>query len=208
MWQDRTYFKRLSFQGKHLSLLGHIESACLQKRKGSQPLKTITKREIKMVNSIDTVPPLEQQVQIQEQNFFFGVDTGTAGNLCSHDFWVKLGKPSLKRPTCLNEVAKGQPLHTLGTFEAVTSLQGEDSKDDTLTSLTFTVTNSPRLNLLGWDTFVKLGVNVQALLDARVPLKGRQGDHRSVKPIFEKLRLDVALQRACQGLSEVSSNKC
>ena len=96
-------------------------------------MRNITKREIKMVNSIITVPQLEQQVQIQGQDFIFEVDTGAAENFCSHDFWAKLGKPSLKPTTCLYEVANGQPLHTLGTFEAVTSLQGGDPKDDTLT---------------------------------------------------------------------------
>ena len=88
-------------------------------------MRNITKREIKMVNSINTVPQLEQQVSIQGQDFIFEVDTGAADNFCSRDFWVKLGKPSLKPPTCLYEVANGQPLHTLGTFEAVTSLQEE-----------------------------------------------------------------------------------
>eukprot|EP00731_Ephydatia_muelleri_P006415 Em0003g663a len=71
--------------------LGHIESACLQKRRGSQPVRNITKR--------------------------------------------------------------------------------GDPKDETLT---FAVTNSPRLNLLGRDAIVKLGVNVQALLGAWVPSKDRQ----------------------------------
>ena len=162
--------------------LGHIESACLQKRKGTQPVKIITRREFKTVNSISSVPQLEQQVWIQGQDFIFEVDTGAADNFCSQDFWGKLGKPYLKPPTCRYEVANDQPLHTMGTFEAVTSLQGEDSKDITLI---FTVTNSPRLNLLGWDAIVKLGINVQALLLARVPSKDRQGDHKSVKPIFD-----------------------
>ena len=152
-----------------------------------------------MVNSINTVPQLEQQVSIQGQDLIFEVDTGAADNFCSRDFWVILEKPSLKLPTCLYEVANGQPLHTLGTFEAVTSLQGGDLKDETLT---LTVTNSRRLNMLGRDAIVKLGVNVQALLGAWVPSKDRQGDHRSVKPIFENLKPDVALQRACQGLCE------
>ena len=177
--------------------LGHIESACLQKRKGTQPVKIITRREFKTVNSISSVPQLEQQVWIQGQVFIFEVDTGTADNFCSQDFWGKLGKPSLKPPTCRYEVANGQPLHTLGTFEAVTSLQGEDSKD---TTLIFTVTNSPRLILLGRDAIVKLGINVQALLLARVPSKDRQGDQNSVKPIFDNLKPDVALQMACKGL--------
>eukprot|EP00731_Ephydatia_muelleri_P008998 Em0004g1336a len=63
-----------------------------------------------MVNSINTVPQLEQQVSIQGQDFIFEVDTGVADNFCSHDFCVKLGKPSLKPPTCLYEVANGQSL--------------------------------------------------------------------------------------------------
>ena len=78
--------------------LGHIESACLQKRRGSQPVMNITKREIKMVNSINTVPQLEQQVSIQGRDFIFEVDTGAADNFCSHDIWVKLGKCPSSRP--------------------------------------------------------------------------------------------------------------
>ena len=60
--------------------LGHIESACLQ---GSQPVRNITRRENKTVNSISTVPQLEQQVRIQGLDFIFEVDTGAADN-----FWV------------------------------------------------------------------------------------------------------------------------
>ena len=79
--------------------LGHIEIACLQKRRGSQPVRNITRCEIKTVNSIGTVPQLEQQVRIQGQDFIFEVDTGEVDNFCSQNFWVKLGKLSLKLPT-------------------------------------------------------------------------------------------------------------
>ena len=94
--------------------LGHIEVACLQKRSGSQPVRNITRCGIKMVNSISTVPQLQQQVQIQGQDFNFEVVTGAADNFCSQDFWMKLGKPSLQLPTCHYEVANSQPLYTLG----------------------------------------------------------------------------------------------
>ena len=179
--------------------LGHIESACLQKRRGSQPVKNITKFETKTVKSISSIPQLQQHVRIQGQDFIFEVDTGAADNFCSHDFWVKLGKPSLKPATCHYEVANGQPLHTLGTFKAVTSLQGAESKN---IILTFTVTNSTRLNLLGRNAIVQLGVNVQALLGVHVHSKDQLKDDFSVKPVFENLQPDAQLQMACQGLCE------
>ena len=179
--------------------LGHIESACLQKRRGSQPVKNITKFETKTVKSISSIPQLQQHVRIQGQDFIFEVDTGAADNFCSHDFWVKLGRPSLKPATCRYEVANGQPLHTLGTFKAVTSLQGAESKN---IILTFTVTNSTRLNLLGRNAIVQLGVNVQALLGVHVHAKDQLKDDFSVKPVFENLQPDAQLQMACQGLCE------
>ena len=177
----------------------HIESACLQKRRGSQPVKNITKFETKTVKSISSIPQLQQHVRIQGQAFIFEVDTGAADNFCSHDFWVKLGKPSLKPATCRYEVANGQPLHTLGTFKAVTSLQGAESKN---IILTFTVTNSTRLNLLGRNAIVQLGVNVQALLGVHVHSKDQLKDDFSVEPVFKNLQPDAQLQMACQGLCE------
>ena len=132
-------------------------------------MMNITKCEIKMVNSINTVPQLEQQVLIQVQDFIFEVDTGAADNFCSRDIWVKLGK----RPSSRPHVSMRWPMASLYTPWVPLKLSPHCREEIQRMKLTFTVTNSPRLNLLGRDAIVKLGVNVQALLGAWVPSKDR-----------------------------------
>ena len=66
-------------------------------------------------------------------------------------------------------MANGQPLPVLGTFRASASLV----KDQEPGTLVFTVPDVPKLNLLGHDAIVKLGVNVSALLGVSLtPGKG------------------------------------
>ena len=75
--------------------------------------------------------------------------------------WTKIGKPTLAPASCRYEVANGQPLATLGTFQTVVSMQGEKPRSS---KIQFTVSKTPRLNLLGQDAIVKLGVDIPALL--------------------------------------------
>ena len=89
---------------------------------------------------------MRQPLQIKDQDFTFEVDTGAGDNFCSVEVWTKIGKPTLAPASCRYEVANGQSLATLGTFQTVVSLQGEKPKSGTLQ---FTVSKTPRLNLLG-----------------------------------------------------------
>jgi hypothetical protein len=72
---------------------------CLQKRKDSHTVKVITKRKLWSVKRINSVPQLQQDIQISGQQFSFEVDTGAGDNFCSIDVWTKLGKPALTPTT-------------------------------------------------------------------------------------------------------------
>ena len=124
---------------------------CL-KRKNSQPVNIITTkfRTIKAISST----PLQQSVKIEDQYFNFEVDTGVGDNFCLTDVWWKLGKLALTPVTCVYEVANGQSLHTLETFLTKVSLQAKDSGAAKAENVSFTVTEVPRLNLLGWDAII------------------------------------------------------
>ena len=102
--------------------MGHIQAACLKKRKEQQPLRTISKHSIQTVKVIDTIPQVRQPIQIKGQDFTFEVDTGAGDNFCSVEVWTKIGKPTLAPASCRYEAANGQPLATLGTFQTVVSM--------------------------------------------------------------------------------------
>ena len=178
---------------------GHLQSVCLQKRKDSHSVKVITKQRLGSVKRINSVPQLQQEIQIRGQQFTFEVDTGAGDNFCSTEVWTKLGKPPLTPTTNRYEVANGQPLLTLGTFEAAVSLLEKGSTTRT-ENIFFTVSKVSRLNLLGRDAIVQLGINLPALLGISSVLPPTKESDRSnaVFPILQDLKSDVALQEACQ----------
>ena len=178
---------------------GHLQSVCLQKRKDSHSVKVITKQRLGSVKRINSVPQLQQEIQIRGQQFTFQVDTGAGDNFCSMEVWTKLGKPPLTPTTNRYEVANGQPLLTLGTFEAAVSLLEKGSTTRT-ENIFFTVSKVSRLNLLGRDAIVQLGINLPALLGISSVLPPTKESDRSnaVFPILQDLKPDVALQEACQ----------
>eukprot|EP00731_Ephydatia_muelleri_P020772 Em0013g499a len=177
---------------------GHLHQSVCLKRKNSQPVNIITKmfRTIKAISSTT----LQQCVKIEDQYFNFEVDTGADDNFCLTDVWCKLGKPTLITITCVYEVANGQSLHTLGTFLTKVSLQAKDSGAAKAENVSFTVTEVPRLNLLGWDAIIRLGVNIPALLGVSTA-KGVDGN-KVVQPVtaFKDLKPDTSLQEACNRL--------
>ncbi|KAL5488608.1 hypothetical protein EMCRGX_G017577 [Ephydatia muelleri] len=178
---------------------GHLQSVCLQKRKDSHSVKVITKQRLGSVKRINSVPQLQQEIQIRGQQFTFQVDTGAGDNFCSMEVWTKLGKPPLTPTTNRYEVANGQPLLTLGTFEAAVSLLEKGSTTRT-ENIFFTVSKVSRLNLLGRDAIVQLRINLPALLGISSVLPPTKESDRSnaVFPILQDLKPDVALQEACQ----------
>ena len=126
----------------------------------------------------------------------FEVDTGAGDNFCSKDFWKKLGEPALAQVSSRYQVANGQPLPVLGIFRASASLL----KDQEPVTLAFTVTDFPKLNLLGRDAIVKLEVNVSALLGvSSTPGKGTIQNLQSITDTKEP-KPDEELQQACRKL--------
>ena len=89
-------------------------------------------------------------------------------------------------------MANGQRLPVLGTFRASASLL----KDQEPVTLAFTVTDVPKLNLLGRDAIVKLGVNVSALL--RVSSTPGKGTIQNLQSITDTK--EPELQQACRKL--------
>eukprot|EP00731_Ephydatia_muelleri_P009196 Em0004g1534a len=173
--------------------MGHIQAACLKKKREQQPVRTISKHSIQTVKVIDSIPQVQQPLRIKGQDFTFEVDTGAGDNFCSMEVWTKLGKPALEPSSCQYKVANGQPLATLGTFQTVVSLQGENPRSS---KVQFTVSKTPRLNLLGRDAIVKLDVDIPALLGVSSSceqVKGEEVFAISYQP-------DLVLQQACEQL--------
>ena len=110
----------------------HIQAACLKKRKEQQPLRAIS---IQTVKVIDSIPQVRQPIRIKGQEFTFEVDTGAGDNFCFVEVWTKIGKPTLAPASCRYEVANGQLLATLGTFQTVVSMQQENPEAAKFSSL-------------------------------------------------------------------------
>lgn len=145
---------------------------------------------------INSVPQLQQDIQISGQQFSFEVDTGAGDNFCSIDVWTKLGKPALTPTASRYEVANGHPL---GMFEVAVSHLEKGTATRT-ENICFTVSKVSRLNLLGHDAIVRLCINPPALLGISKVLPSTEGSNgaKAVFPIIKDLKTDVALQEACK----------
>ena len=88
----------------HWQKTGHIEAACLQKRRGLP--KTVRVIFSKPHSSVDTVkvisttPKVTQPLILNGCPHLFEVDTGAGDNFCSEDVWTWLGKPQLAAAHC------------------------------------------------------------------------------------------------------------
>ena len=171
---------------------GHLEAVCLKKKKSEQQSVNTIKHRIQTVIEAKAVPQLKQVVKMNSKIFTFEVDTGAGDNFCEEATWKDLGRPTLSPATSQYEVANGQPLPTLGRFTASVALHDNEGSS---IPLNFTVAKVPRLNLLGRDAVVKLGINVSALMG--VHTEAQQKD--SVTPIHLS-KADTVLQEACKKL--------
>lgn len=90
---------------------GHLQAVCL-KKKDNSPFTLFPSV------LIDAIPQVRQPLYIKREEFTSKVDTGAGDNLCSTVVWTKLGKPKLTPTTCRYEVANGQALATLRTFQS------------------------------------------------------------------------------------------
>ena len=117
--------------------MGHLQSVCLKKKKeDGGSVRIISRRALRTVKNIDSIPQLKQSVWVSGQQLTFEVDTGAGDNFCSKDFWKKLGEPALAQ---VSSRFIGQPLPVLGTFRASASLL----KDQEPVTLAFTITDVP-----------------------------------------------------------------
>ena len=171
--------------------MGHLQSVCLKKKKEDRgSVKIISRHALRTDKSINSILQLKQLVWVCGQQLTFEVDTGAGDNFCSKDLWKKLGVPALIQVSSRYQVANGQPLPVLGTFRASASLL----KDQEPVTLAFTVTDVPKLNLLG--ATVKLGVNVSALLGvSSTPGQGTIQNLQSITDTKEP-KPDEELQQA------------
>ena len=183
----------------HCQRKGHIESACLRKKRGCPPtsIRVIYTRQqrassIKPVNTITAVPQVEESININGHSYTFEVDTGAADNFCTQQVWEELGKPSLTTAVNGYEGATGDPLPVLGVFKAVTKLQRQSSNEEQ--HLRFVVVEQPNLNLLGRDAILKLGIDVTTLMNKH----SGEVTSQPIHPVFNTQQPDTKLQEACQ----------
>ena len=78
---------------------GHLEIVCLKNRGSTQPVRAISKYQIRTVKAMESVPQLQQSVLIQGKQFMFKFDTGAGDNFCSEDVWCDLWKLHLSPAT-------------------------------------------------------------------------------------------------------------
>ena len=135
------------------------------KKRGTQSPKkqsvgVIMREPIPAVHNIPGHDPIIQHLQLNGKQFQFEVDSGARDNFCSKQVWTELGRPKL-RPAQIRYVsAAGDPLPTLGTFQA-TACVGNPPRYQAITLI---VSPRPHLNLLGRTAIHQLGIDILQLL--------------------------------------------
>lgn len=188
----------------YCGIKGHIQTACLRKKKGLKPpsnkadgaKKTYSIRGVK-----DDYNPIMQQVSIRGQQCLFEVDTGATCNIMTHSTWRDIGKPSLLKTSALVRNASGQDVPVFGTLTVpitVANTQKEKPID-------FYVCGKMQHNLLGLPAIHKLQVNALDMLNQRNGIPDTDNeDNGGPTPNFicqlTKSTGASALQAACQQL--------
>ena len=177
----------------HYKRKGHIESACLKKKRGISPntIKVIYTRlpeesSVKTVNTFSLVPQIEQSITLNEQTILFEVDTGAGENFCSQQVWEELGKPPLNTTLHGYVGATGDLLPVLGTFRAAVTIPGQSSNDQK--TLQFNVVKL-NLNLLGRDGILKLNLDITSLINTSYA----DAILQPVNAVFDTLKPDKKL---------------
>eukprot|EP00795_Rhopilema_esculentum_P013866 gene13866-4813_t len=179
--------------------IGHIEAACLKKKKESAKL-TGERNKLKKIFSISQtntvnkvkVPELQLPIKLEGQHMVnFEVDTGAGDNFLGKTAWKELGEPILEAPSQQFESASQHKLPVLGTV----MLQAE-TENYNQQSLGFNVTELPDLNLLGRSAIAQLGISVDTLIEQN------SGAHAQCHAVFEDLKPDRKLQAECRKLCE------
>jgi hypothetical protein len=102
---------------------GHLEVACQKK---STVVKHIDVKSVYTPTFSDTLPKIKKFIRIDGKELEMEVDTGTAHNFISLDYWKVLGKPKLEKPQTEYESASKHDLPVKGTFVASTNLPGSE----------------------------------------------------------------------------------
>ena len=180
---------------------GHIEPVCLQKKQGkprqSSSVNTISMDApitIDTVKVVNSVPQVIQPIELNGLKFNFEVDTGAAKSFCSEHVWTKLGKPALTPTTHRYQAATGHPLPVKGTFKTTAKVHNQPGMEH---SVQFTVTSCPKLNLLGRDAILEMGIDVTSLM---ANSNATDSNKCNVHAVSDSLQPDKELQKACQQL--------
>ena len=195
-------FKNTTFH--YCNKIGHIEAACLKKKKESAKL-TRERNKLKKIFSISQtntinkvkVPELQLPIKLEGQHMInFEVDTGAGDNFLGKTAWKELGEPILEAPSQQFESASQHKLPVLGTV----MLQAE-TENYNQQSLGFNVTELPDLNLLGRSAIAQLRISVDTLIEQN------SGAHAQCHAVFEEdLKPDRKLQAECRKLCEEFPN--
>ena len=180
---------------------GHIEPACILKKKKKSSVGNINTRPTKVVNILRTNDrqPIYKSVYMNGRDYNFQVDTGSPDNFCNQTVWRKLGKPKLHEPDYNYIGAGDEPMKVLGKFKH--SVQTDATGK--CKTVEFVVTKHP-LNLLGLTALRQLKVNVDSLL--HVTSDGKATTNKHVKAIKPELQEAQELQKACQELCKEYSD--
>ena len=94
----------------------------------------------------------------------FEVDSGSRDNFCSAQVWESLGSPTFQVPSTTYRSASGDLLPVKG----VSSIPVAMNKEDRSTPQIVNVTEIPELNLIGRMTIVRLGIDVNRMLQEHI----------------------------------------
>ena len=164
---------------------GHLEVVCQKKK--SKPVKHIYVKSVNMPMCPDTLPKIKEVIEIDGKELQMEVDTGTAHNFISLDYWNALGKPKLEKSQTEYESASKHDLPVKGTFFAVTKLPGSEVTH----TVRFQVTPVADLNLLGRFTTHQLGISVDEALKKA---------ESECNVVFDHLPVDRHLLKQCHKL--------
>lgn len=184
---DTCRFKTAECRYCHKS--GHIERACYKKRRDEEEGILMIKeaQEKSTVNSLSS-NTLKTQLTISRKDISFEVDTGAADSFMSHKTWTRIGKPQLSPCDIKYQCASNSPLPVMGTITV------EVKRDSVPYQMQFVVTKL-NLHLLGRKAIAKLQISVDEMLGMT-----------KVNKVFENLKPDIALQKACKQVCEEFPN--
>lgn len=163
---------------------GHIEKACLTKKRKTSPNKA---KNITSVQVVKHVPELQQKMILNGRQVTLELDTGACDNFISQTVWNKLGRPSLTPTEVSYESATQHEIDVIGHCEIRSKLPEDNGQGK---DLHFVVSRVPDLNLLGRRAIKDLGISIDAVLQLKSP------QVNAVK----KEKLDTQLQQACKDL--------